>query len=164
MAVLCCAVAVLCCGCDVLCYGCAVAVLIDLPSLTLNSPQICTDNATCSAVDTATSGRVILSGFNLFATLRQHLRHLRFPQQYCWCLKSSGMWLCLYYLVLKMKTFWTFEISNTPVPVTWRHLAENLTVQDKRPFGFNVWRRFVNNSYQLFWGCYGRFGKKLLLV
>ena len=83
MAVLCCAVAVLCCGCAVLCYGCAVAVLIDLPSLTLNSPQICTDNATCSAVDTATSGRVILSGFNLFATLRQHLRHLRFPQQYC---------------------------------------------------------------------------------
>jgi hypothetical protein len=49
--------AVLCCDCAVLCCGCSVAVHIDLPSLTLNSPEICTNHATWSAVDTATSGR-----------------------------------------------------------------------------------------------------------
>ena len=59
MAVLCCAMDVLWlfCGCAVLCYGCTLAVLIDMPSLTLNSPQICTGYATRSAEGTATSGR-----------------------------------------------------------------------------------------------------------
>ena len=182
--VLCCAMAVLCCGCAVtalccamavqfcalavLCYAvavlfCAVAVLITLRSLTLNSPQICTDHAPWSVEHTATSVGVILSSYNLFATLRQTLRHLKFPQRYCWCLKSSGMWLCLHHLVLKMKAFWTFETWNTAVRVTGRHLAENWTVQDMLPSGFNVWWRFISNSYQVLWGCYGRFGRKYCL-
>jgi hypothetical protein len=120
-----CAVAVLWLLCALLWLFCTAAVLITLPSLTLNSPQICTDHAPCSAEHTATSVGVILSSYNLFATLRQTLRHLKLPQRYCWCLKSSD-----HHLVLKMKAFWTFETSNTAVRVTGRHLAENWPVQD----------------------------------
>jgi len=123
VAVLCCAV--LCCKCSVLWLCCAVTFLIDLPSLTLNSPQICTAHATCSPVNTATSGRRNPFRFQFICHAKANLATFEVPTAVL--SMSEIFWDVTVPALLGpenegVPNLPNFEHYCTSVPVTRRHL------------------------------------------